>query len=270
MDRRIKFPISDNNVALFIAYMDRKGYAKGTIISYVSAIGYFHRTLNLKELASSNLIKRSLAGLSKDKVKPRRKPIQIKDLIRLVKASKAYLPKREDITFRTIALLLFYGFFRISEVVGDKRVNIPPLSREDIKLHRDKIYIRLNQYKHSKGNIARVTIKRQNNSSICPVNTLHEYLNEFGKDQLKFVNKFGSPLTKNSFSRLLRKCSQSAGYKTHFTSHCFRIGAATHASRLGHSEIQIKAMGRWRSQAYVGYIRKAKPLMTKGEKARDV
>ena len=166
MGRKVEFPISDSIAALFISFMDRKGYAKGTIISYVSAIGYFHRVLNFRELANSNLVKRSLAGLSKQKGKPKRKPIQVKDLGRLIKSAQVCLTAREAITFKTIAALLFFGFLRISEVVGDKQNNIQPLSREDIKIHRDRMYLKLKHHKHSKGNIARVSFKRQKDSSI--------------------------------------------------------------------------------------------------------
>ena len=35
--KELRFPLSKDTVALFIAHMDQKGYTKGTITSYVSA-----------------------------------------------------------------------------------------------------------------------------------------------------------------------------------------------------------------------------------------
>ena len=40
-----------------------------------------------------------------------------------------------------------------------------------------------------------------------------------------------------------------------FAGHSFRIGGATAASSLGMSEYEIKVLGRWRSDAYLAYLR---------------
>ena len=264
--KELRFPLSKDTVALFIAHMDQKGYTKGTITSYVSAIGYFHRTLGLEDLTNSNLIKRCISGLKNHTGRNRRKPIKIRDLKNLIKASRTTLSSRDSIAFQTIVTLLFFGFFRVSEILGDKRNNIPCLDREDVKIHRSKLNIKLRQYKHSKGNVARVSLKRQNDELICPINSMHEYLIKVNPTNTMFMNKTGSPLTKNSFSQMLKSCSLAAGYTKPFTSHCFRIGATSYASMLGHSESQIKTMGRWRSQAYVGYIRRSQALVARSER----
>lgn len=40
-----------------------------------------------------------------------------------------------------------------------------------------------------------------------------------------------------------------------YKGHSFRIGAATHASKVGFSENAIQNMGRWKSDAVKRYIR---------------
>ena len=50
-----------------------------------------------------------------------------------------------------------------------------------------------------------------------------------------------------------------------FTNHSFRIGATSYASQIGHTETQIKVMGRWRSKAYSGYVRGKETLKVKGK-----
>ncbi len=47
-----------------------------------------------------------------------------------------------------------------------------------------------------------------------------------------------------------------------FSSHSLRIGAATAASAAGLSDHAIQKLGRWRSNAFKGYIRPHKKTLT--------
>ena len=40
-----------------------------------------------------------------------------------------------------------------------------------------------------------------------------------------------------------------------FNTHSFRIGAATSAKHAGVSDLHLQALGRWRSDAYLKYVR---------------
>ena len=210
-----------------------------------------------------------MTGIKPKKVKTKRKPITLTSLKKIIKASEECLSEGENKVFKTIVTLLFFGFFRISEVLGDKGNGISHINRRDVRLRGDKLTIKLKSYKHCKGKNAKVNIKRQKDATICPVKAMHEYIQEVKPKQCLFKNKFGSPLSKNSFSKLLKQCSIKAGYNNPpFTSHCFRIGAATYASKIGHTDTQIKSMGRWKSGAFMGYIREADALVTKKSKTR--
>ena len=63
-------------------------------------------------------------------------------------------------------------------------------------------------------------------------------------------------LTRALFSSALKKAFQEL-HMDHrkFNTHSFRIGAATSAKRAGVSDSHLKALGRWRSDAYLKYVR---------------
>ena len=43
--------------------------------------------------------------------------------------------------------------------------------------------------------------------------------------------------------------------QTKYKSHYFRIGGASHAHSLGYSNSQIQMLGRWKTSAFLKYIR---------------
>ena len=64
----------------------------------------------------------------------------------------------------------------------------------------------------------------------------------------------GRPLSRASLTSWLRGILSAAGIQGNFSSHSFRIGAATVAPRNGIPDHQIQALGRWTSSAYLLYI----------------
>ena len=91
----------------------------------------------------------------------------------------------------------------------------------------------------------------------CPVNLLLAYLNLRGTSPGPlFCWPDLSPISRNFFTKALadslRFCDLDvSGYK----SHSFRIGAASWAAFKGMSDAQIRAFGRWKSNAFLRYIR---------------
>lgn len=66
----------------------------------------------------------------------------------------------------------------------------------------------------------------------------------------------GSSLTRYQFQAVLKKGASVLGWKVNrFTSHSFRIGAATTAAVNGTPMRDIMALGRWGSQAVTKYVR---------------
>ena len=71
-----------------------------------------------------------------------------------------------------------------------------------------------------------------------------------------FVSEGGLPVSKSVFSsQLLRVCHLCGLHRSRYKGHSFRIGAASYAADRGLSDAQIRLLGRWKSNAFLRYIR---------------
>ena len=100
---------------------------------------------------------------------------------------------------------------------------------------------------------------------MCPVAALLQYLALRGAGQgplFRFPN--GDPLTRRRLVAAMREVLRRRGFDAdRFSGHSLQIGAATAAARVGCPEEKIKALGRWKSNAYKRYIRLAGADITK-------
>ncbi|KAL1282097.1 hypothetical protein QQF64_000900 [Cirrhinus molitorella] len=97
------------------------------------------------------------------------------------------------------------------------------------------------------------------NNSLCPFTSMLNYLKirpRTSDNSPLFIHSNGFPMTKRWFRIHLSTTLTAAGLSPDiFTSHSFRIGAATTAAERGVPESTIKLLGRWSSSAYETYIR---------------
>ena len=71
-----------------------------------------------------------------------------------------------------------------------------------------------------------------------------------------FTFEDGAPLTCAALVTHLRTVLSHAGIEhSNYSGHSFRIGAATAATQAGYSDSFIQSLGRWKSSAFVAYIR---------------
>lgn len=102
-----------------------------------------------------------------------------------------------------------------------------------------------------------ISISRQNNGSVCPVLLKSDYLHQRPLYRGPFFCHIaGLPLTQYQFSAIVKKITfvlriENADIK----SHLFRICMATTCAIEGMSDEQIKELGRWKSNAFLRYIR---------------
>ena len=94
-------------------------------------------------------------------------------------------------------------------------------------------------------------------SDLCTVSAMLAYLVVRG-NQTGPLFKFGDgkPLTRQRFVMAVKETLDAAGMEAgQYSGHSFRIGAATTAAARGLEDSTVRTLGRWKSQAYLEYIR---------------
>jgi hypothetical protein len=111
-------------------------------------------------------------------------------------------------------------------------------------------------YKHNY-NQRPFSIHINKQSDFCPVAILLQYLIIRGPSPgFLFVLSNGNPVPRAHFATQLALALKFCNLNPNFyKGHSFRIGAATHAADRGMSDTQIRALGRWKSNAFLKYIR---------------
>ena len=107
------------------------------------------------------------------------------------------------------------------------------------------------------GEEAFIFLGRAPPGGVCPVSALLANVAARGpQDGPLFLWPNGAPLTRGQLVDGLRAALDKAGVESErFGEHSLQIGAATEAARLGASTAVIQALGRWRSNCYMRYVR---------------
>ena len=91
----------------------------------------------------------------------------------------------------------------------------------------------------------------------CPVQALVNYIAVRSPSPGPlFCFESGSPLSRASMVSEVQQALTNTGLEAAgFTGHSFRIGAANTAAKRGFEDSLIQTLGRWKSSAYLEYIR---------------
>ena len=77
-----------------------------------------------------------------------------------------------------------------------------------------------------------------------------------------FTLQSGKYITRRDVSSITQQLLRSANLDwERYSSHSYRVGAATAAAAAGLPDHLIKTLGRWRSSAYQGYIRTSPEIL---------
>ncbi|XP_073453710.1 integrase/recombinase xerD homolog [Aquarana catesbeiana] len=164
----------------------------------------------------------------------------------------------EVVLFKVAFVLAFFGAFRIGELVSPSKKVQGGIRLQEVQLDEEGVSIFLRKSKTDQGGRGRmVRIYPIHGSPQCPVGTVRKFLKvrpDFQGPLL--VHQKGTWLSRFQFVAVFKKCLQGLGLEEKdFSSHSFRIGAATEAARLGLDVEVIKRIGRWESNRFQSYVR---------------
>ena len=256
------WPPSIASITLFIAWLSLRGFSYNTARSYISAIAFNCKLRSTPDVSANYVVQKALEGLRRSgKARRTRLPIT-RELLQVIISTLPSICTNsyETHLFTAAYCLAFFGFLRISEltVVRNQQsshvLNVSDVSFQDnnqfLLLHVR--FSKTDQYGHG----SRLKLGRTG-ASVCPVLSLLQYLHQrpAGPGPL-FCHLNRAPLTRYQFTAVLKKCLNrfNINYKA-YSSHSFRIGAATAAAMAGHPSELIKQAGRWKSEIFRTYIR---------------
>lgn len=232
--------------------------------SYLSAIGYAHKLAGVNDPTETAIIRQILKGYRKlAPVRDVRLPITLPILRQLVASfqhttESAYQFKM----FSAMCYIAFFAFLRIGEITvnGSDQSNLIRLNQLSrlMTTQGQVVALQLTIYKYKHSNNGRpFVIDIFQEESGCPVKAVLAFISVRGTTSGPlFCWPGGAPIKRSIFveqlNRALRFCNLDP---TLYKAHSFRIGAATWAAAKGLSDAQIRQLGRWKSNAFLSYIR---------------
>ena len=286
-------PLSEPKTLTFAGWLIHRNVSSATIDSYLAAIRqqYIQEGLDPSNLRSP-LLKQVLKGrnhqtltaATKNESKPR---LPITPTI--LKLLKIYLKKQpfsnqEKLLIWTILTIGFAGSFRIHELLCRNPSTYNPLdtllnkdvSHKQIFLAGKPVEIlefRIKQEKTNTTPTPTVVDVYQAFNSICPIASYKKWkenstLSE--QDLPVFRRENGKPYTSRCLNLFLSHFTSThfPNNPGKFTSHSLRAGLPSLLGQLGFDNSDIKATGRWSSNAYKLYTKL--PRTRKAEMARRV
>ena len=275
---RFKFPLTEDQVFIFVAYLLDLNLKSTTINTYLSGLRTWHLTrghcvTNLRP----DVIKALLSGKAnqdaeRDREEEGRLPVLVEHLALLRELlPDENLSDAEKAAFWCIAMLGFFGSFRICELLPKKARSIDPrvdLLRRDIEVLERKVgptkkkllRISLKSPKESKTNTEPIKVEvLGTGNAFCPVEAFLKYERLYGHllgGNAAFRSGVsGSAISQNFFNKKLKKMfSPYISYGT-LSGHSFRSGLTSLLGEAGFEDEEIRALGRWSSESFKRYVK---------------
>lgn len=171
------------------------------------------------------------------------------------------LDMHQVVMFRATCCVAFFGFLRVSEFTTEssfdssKHLGIDDVA-VDSSVNPSMIRLTIKSSKCDQFRRGSMTYLGRAHPPICPLSALIPYIQLRGSTPGPlFRRSSGVPLTSRDINTHLHMILARANIQGNYSSHSFRIGAATAAAAAGIPDHLIKVMGRWSSTAYQKYIR---------------
>ena len=275
----LKVPMKEADSLTFIGWMLDRGLSAATISSYLAGIRQNQIALGLGgESLRTPLINQVISGrrnqenLKKIMGEARERiPVTPKMLLLMKKDLKlSNMDKAEKLLIWSICTLMFFGAFRGGELLAKKERSFDPLTvlrgkditLKNLVINKQKIQVlqvKLKCEKTARSGDATIVDVYAANNETCPVAAWKKWrsMNFFDPHLPAFMLNQSTAFTCNRFNQYLanfnRKYLNEPGRT--LSAHCFRAGMATLLARIGFTDAEIMATGRWSSKAFMDYIK---------------
>lgn len=246
---------------MFVAYLHReKEWCYSTIVPALSAISFVLKMTgrHSEDYSKSFTVRTLLRAIGNlHQTRDAREPITLHVLEKLVVVTKRH--PYDVILFAAMYSMMFFALLRIGEVCTTSGKNSNVIQRDQVQISQDgeSITLKLIQFKHSKGDPVFIVLTKHAGKSFCPVANMHRYLACRGEAVGSlFIEGNGRPVSRHKFVGNFQRDLLAIGSSCRILkSHSFRIGGACYAAECGFSDAQIRRLGRWRSNAFMKYLR---------------
>ena len=163
--------------------------------------------------------------------------------------------------FRSACSLAFSAFLRVSEFTCSSAAchHKKCLMFSSIEVTDSKLSVLLSRSKSNQFGPGQRLLISRSSSGICPVREFKKYSRlrrmSMPVSRPAYVLSDGSYLTPSTFNRVVKSCLQGMPEAHRYSSHSFRIGAASTARVQGVPLDAIQDAGRWKSDAFRRYLR---------------
>lgn len=256
----VQFPPDPLLLPYYIVSLHAKHLAPSSITTRLAALSFVFKFLGLPDPTKTFFVQRVMLGVRNlGGTGDTRLPITPSILAKLVTAlpqvvNSMYLTR----LYTAMFTLAFHAFLRVGEITfTNQETQCHILRNSSISPQpQGGVVVTFHSFKHSKGRTHHVSVYPSSGILPCAVTHLTNYLSVRGQQPgYLFLTPQGHPVSRSEFTKVLREAVAFCQLPTSIKSHSFRIGAASYAARIGRSDAQIRALGRWNSNAFLRYIR---------------
>ncbi len=253
----------------FVAWLHARGLALSSMRQYLSAIRFYQIASggpdpSLPEMPQLHYLLAATRRLQPSLTRPSRLPITPEILLHLFGQWSTPPVSYDSRMLWAACCLGFFAFLRSGEFTCPSRSAYTQtmLSPQDITVDNraspTRVFVMLRSSKTDVfGRGHTLCVGAATGHCLCPVAALLSYMAI--RPPLPgplFVYQSGDPLSRPRLVQAVRSGLASAGLDlSRYNGHSFRIGAASTAAATGLPDSLIQTLGRWKSAAFLRYIR---------------
>ncbi|XP_069195367.1 uncharacterized protein [Procambarus clarkii] len=256
--RECPFEASSSTLANFLQLLLSWGLALRSLSAYLAAIAFMFKLHGREDPTRQFLVTQLLKGARNkaQRLPARRLPMTRRLLHRLLGALRGVCCSTYEKTCYRALFSLAYACLRPGEVTYAGKGQ-HTLCLDQLTLSRTGIDIAFASYKHSAGRTPTLNLSADPYSKYCPVRAMANCIRRRGMEPGPiFLDETSAPVTRQDFTRVLRAAIRALGLPPNdYAPHSFRIGRAMQMSKDGLAPAAIRAVGRWKSDAFHSYVR---------------